>query len=748
MQQASSNQAAKQYRESQASDSRSKVLIIGGGCAAVTAAFALTDSEELRQQYQVILLQPGWRLGGKGASGRNADKGQRIEEHGLHVWSGFYENAFWLMRKCYKELDRDPKLPMASVFEAFSEHHQAGMGYQNAGDWGIWHGSVPHEQGMPGDAIQAEPYLVLQNSRSPWSLLTGLIPWSLRYLQSNTSVQAQSVQRGYLSGGWLLNILWTLRKSPSPDWISKLAHLFQIVVMGWRLWRVAGAYSRLNDVFNQDKASRPKDQLIACAERLADKLSALRNLVQKLLVNAPEADLSNRIFRLIELVLTLKIGILRDGALYLGFDVLDKEDLRQWLTRHGASKQALDEPTVEAVYCYIFAYKDGDPNQPSLAAGVAVRLMMRLLLCCRGALFWRMRAGMGDTVFAPIYEVLKKRGVKFEFFTHVTDMRAKDGRVTEIDLKVSALTASNEEYQPLINVKGVPAWPSRPLYEQLQNHQELRDHFADRKCDLDTEFSSWTSTTKRTLKVHQDFDHVINAASVAALPSMMKSLFVEYPSLKQYSEKIATVRTQAIQLWTDVGTDQLGWHHPPTVVTGIAKPFDTWADLSMTLPMEQPVGQGPRAVQYLCGVMPDIEHGKTLSFANQWDADAYVASQGMTWIQKYSAIVLPTWIPRNGQISQMRLHTFHRAPEHAYESQWFTGNVDPSSRYVLSLPGTTQWRPESKAAELSNLYWAGDWIKTGLNFGCVEAAVISGLKASRAICGYPAEIYGEVDNLE
>ena len=48
----------------------------------------------------------GWRLGGKGASGRGPSG--RIEEHGLHIWMGFYENAFRLMRECYAELARDP----------------------------------------------------------------------------------------------------------------------------------------------------------------------------------------------------------------------------------------------------------------------------------------------------------------------------------------------------------------------------------------------------------------------------------------------------------------------------------------------------------------------------------------------------------------------------------------------------------------------------------------------------------------
>ena len=50
-----------------------------------------------RDRYDVTVYQPGWRLGGKGASGRGP--ADRVEEHGLHVWMGFYENAFALMRR-------------------------------------------------------------------------------------------------------------------------------------------------------------------------------------------------------------------------------------------------------------------------------------------------------------------------------------------------------------------------------------------------------------------------------------------------------------------------------------------------------------------------------------------------------------------------------------------------------------------------------------------------------------------------
>jgi len=83
-----------------------KVAIVGGGCASMAAAFELSRLEH-HGKYQVTVYQLSWRLGGKGASGRGP--ANRIEEHGFHVWFGFYDNAFRLMRECYRELDRDPK---------------------------------------------------------------------------------------------------------------------------------------------------------------------------------------------------------------------------------------------------------------------------------------------------------------------------------------------------------------------------------------------------------------------------------------------------------------------------------------------------------------------------------------------------------------------------------------------------------------------------------------------------------------
>jgi uncharacterized protein with NAD-binding domain and iron-sulfur cluster len=67
---------------------------------------------------------------------------------------------------------------------------------------------------------------------------------------------------------------------------------------------------------------------------------------------------------------------------------------------------------------------------------------------------------------------------------------------------------------------------------------------------------------------------------------------------------------------------------------------------------------------------------------------------------------------------------------------------------VLSLAGSTQYRLRSDQSGFTNLYLAGDWTRNGLNAGCVEAAVMSGMQASRAICGSPTQIIGEKDRIE
>src|SRR5690349_25035230 len=97
-----------------------RVAILGGGMAGLAAAWRLSGPGWQERFSSITVYQRGARLGGKGASSRGAHG--RIEEHGLHVWLGYYDNAFRLIQDCYEELDRpstDPACPIRTWEDAF-----------------------------------------------------------------------------------------------------------------------------------------------------------------------------------------------------------------------------------------------------------------------------------------------------------------------------------------------------------------------------------------------------------------------------------------------------------------------------------------------------------------------------------------------------------------------------------------------------------------------------------------------------
>ncbi len=136
---------------------RRRVAILGGGAGSLAAAFELTATPELRERYDVTIYQLGWRLGGKGASGRREIAGaQRIEEHGLHVWFGFYENAFDVIRRVYEELDRPADAPLRTWLDAFHPTNKVVLCDDTEDDrWIPRHFTFPDNDGVPG--IASEP---------------------------------------------------------------------------------------------------------------------------------------------------------------------------------------------------------------------------------------------------------------------------------------------------------------------------------------------------------------------------------------------------------------------------------------------------------------------------------------------------------------------------------------------------------------------------------------------------------------
>src|SRR5262245_6112400 len=129
---------------------KKKIAILGGGMAALTAAFELTHSKESAERYDITVYQVGHRLGGKGASGRNREHADRIEEHGLHILMGFYENTFRILRECYAELGRPAGAPLATVEDAFEPHSFITLAEEVEGKWEHWPLLFPPLPGKPG----------------------------------------------------------------------------------------------------------------------------------------------------------------------------------------------------------------------------------------------------------------------------------------------------------------------------------------------------------------------------------------------------------------------------------------------------------------------------------------------------------------------------------------------------------------------------------------------------------------------
>ena len=113
-----------------------------------------------------------------------------------------------------------------------------------------------------------------------------------------------------------------------------------------------------------------------------------------------------------------------------GFRAINDEEFGAWVIRHGGHPDVLQSAFVRGLYDLVFGYDQADPQRPAVAAGVMVFLIGFVLFEYKGAIFWKMTAGMGDVVIAPLYQALRRRGVKFEFF-HRIDALHLDAATTD-----------------------------------------------------------------------------------------------------------------------------------------------------------------------------------------------------------------------------------------------------------------------------------------------------------------------------
>ena len=653
-----------------------KVAVLGGGPGGISAAFWLSATPALRARYEVTVHTLGWRLGGKCASGRNMAIGGRIEEHGLHVLMGCYQTAFQTIRACYAEWTPHASSPFKVWTDAVTPQWAAAAEEQAPGVtppvWTPWTFTLPQFPGEPGDGVAAET-----------EALVGAMAESVQAMLDAKLDPALASQLNY---GPALALLRRFASAPtSQDGLTEDidAARAEVQQAGERIRaqvRLAGRPDNTTDVAPASTAVKFPDPL--------------------------------HILILADLAMSVARGWIVDlwGRGSAGYDALNAQDFRDWLGSHGALQLTLDSAPIRALYDLTFAYRNGDAtslDNGSMAAGVTFRFVMDMVLGYRHAPFWKMNAGTGDALFTPLYQVLAARGVKIDLFHRVTgiELNADRSQVGTIRIDQQAAFVSGS-YQPFVVVQGLDCWPDQPLWEQLVNGDQLREAGVNFESGSDT-----TSAGQVELLLGTDFDLAVLAFPPDVIEAVAPQLAAANARWSSMVAQSTSVATEAFQLWLAPKFDELGWTSDAKIVSAYAERFDSWADMSQQLPLEDwPTANAPQAIEYFCGCLPENasphDPGK--------DAQAWLdASISALW----PAVAVPGGPMKPGT----EVSRYCRANWEGYE------------RYVQTPAGSVQYRLPPGPAQFGNLYLAGDWTLTRFSGGCFESAIESGSLAAAAI---------------
>ena len=740
---------------------KTRIAILGGGAGSLSAAYQLTRTPELRAKHDVTIYQMGWRLGGQGASGRNRDEHDRVEEHGLHIWLGFYENAFAMMRECYAEQAKEPDNPFQAWTDAFKPESITPLGLGDGQTYFL--AEWPTNADTPGDG---------QLLLTPWGAVTEALGVLAEIVKQLLADIEHEIGRGHMVraalaivGRLLASIVSDLRTRKGLGHAIRKTIAVAGAIPGLALRHSSGRLHHLLERSHLTSVSAESMEGAfdhALAEATLLLLEGAHDVVRRLVDPTGEGALLGMILDTATATLRGLLNPRYGFTTTWDLNGLDEYEYLDWLIENGARPtiksvpRLFDAPELRALYDLAFAYRTDLAKglQPDFAAGAAIRSLIRIFATYKGAVLYEMQAGMGETVIGPLYQVLKARGVHFEFFHKVRHLELSPNKRwiqrVHLDRQVDLAGAS---YDPMFTVKGLPCWPSEPFWEQIRNGPAIKAQLDAAGLTLE---SRWCDTKAGdvSLELGTDFDKVILGINLGAFqklndedPSMCEELIAASPQFRAMTEQLGLIPTFGVQLWMDRDLQGLGWAHPKPAMDGSAEPMDVWADMSQVLDKESwPLAAGPRSIQYFCGPFnTDLFRRPSRDHDVPRLATEAVADIARTWLSTYTATIWPSALEPGTQatLDWALLHTAANAQGPArVATQWMRANVDPSECCVASWHGSTKYRLRQGDSGFLNLYLAGTWTRTGMNVTCVEGAVMSGAAASRAICGEPATIVG------
>lgn len=641
------------------------------------------------------------------ASGRNSEegKGYRIEEHGIHSFLGCYFNAGEMMNDVFAELKKMPGLNgyYTSFDDAFVPQHSAVQWDHIDDKWTPWYVAMPANKRKYGTTTSNGNY-------------HNAIKDTLKLIVSDYLPQLKSAA-----------------DHVSPPTLKPAIDAF------------------IQEIIQFLKENVPilSDMGKAVVEWLAKTWSAFKEKCGTFLPLLLKSEKFRHAYIKIDFFCGILSGFFKDEIMKHGFISIDHLEFKDWLRSHNVDKITIESPSTLNTPFITYNFPDGDMGKGTwMAAGCFLNWTLIQLGYC-GSIIQGFTGGSGETILAPVYKVLKERGVKFEFFHKVSNLNPSSdkARIESVDVIVQTEVKNGAAYNPLIGPIGddkLMSWPHEPRFEQLEEGDELKKL----NVNLESWWTPWKNSRTKKL-VHGDhFDHLVLGISLGALEHICPDLIKDKskPQWKSMVDNIHTIQTQAMQIWYKKDVAEL--LNP--LVKELPK-GDEWmagtykseiagqVDFSHLIKTEQWPVDGPKGIFYLCGPkkdtgVPDFSHSTYP--AQQHDLvkqNCLKYLHGMEPVMAEGVDIFDEMYTDDGSTGTDK-----------FDFQFWRANIDPTERYVTSSPNSTKHRIEAGESGYSNLTLCGDWIYTGLNIGSVEGAVMGGRLASRAISKKPEadHIYG------
>ncbi|WP_028066812.1 FAD-dependent oxidoreductase [Solirubrobacter soli] len=703
---------------------KTKVAVLGGGMAGLAAAFELSE----RDDYCVTVYTLDWLLGGKGASTRNEAKHDRIEEHGLHIWFGFYDNAFALMDRVYAVAGGSREqhfIPCGDVVLAEP---------RKTGGWALHRFNPPvHRGAMPGDdpeidywdAIEQTLAWVVerwgkvshQNSGGVAHWLRGVARFFVGIFIPGADPDRGPVGNAIVAGfGRVASAISRLTRwiKPVSDPITRLGdgHLrrrAEALRTGGGS-RMAGVPHVARRVSARRRAGQSPLGNVSHSEAVATLLGRFLEWGQHTYfdpekIEEPENDDARLLYYVIDTVTAVLNGVNADHVNDDGLNAIDDMDLRDWLLKHKASQNTVDNaPFIRALYDLAFGYRRGESDQPDIAAGKGLQACARISFMYRDHLAYKATNGLGDAVFAPLYLALKQRGVKFEFCHEVKDLEVGGGAVTKI---TGTKRVPKAPYEPLRPDK---TWPSAARWGLGENDAGPATEPEPAEEDF-------------ALVSGKDFDKVVLAISGGCLETVCRNVSDAVSDFKTMVENTHAIATQALQVWLTGPLQGEHWQHDGNAaLSGYKQPLASYSGMKHVLPKEGwTAADGVQDLAYFCGVLP-TNGGPPLTVQERVEgALTFVAPQ----VHGRGTGIFSDWDLLFGTtVGPLRA-----------DEQYYRQNTKPAELYVTTHKDTPRHRLWPHQSGLSNLVLAGDWTRNGIDGGCMEAAVASGFLAADALTG-------------